>query len=280
VSLPDAFFVPAGDGRFAATEHARGPWSAAHQHAGPPSALLARAFEQAVADDPELQISRLTIELMAPVPLATLDVAATVFRAGRKVRRLDATLSADGRAVARASALVVRKAPRDLGPVALDPHEPPPPPEQGTPFKFPVFHASGVGYDTAVDARRVRGGYPKNPTTVWIRSRVALVDGEAPSPLQRVMIAADSGNGVAVVLDPRRYTFMNADLTVYLHRLPEGEWVCLDAVTAVVPGGVGLATSRLFDARGAIGWGLQGLVVEVRDSGCEYGESTEPARER
>jgi len=266
LSLPDAFFVPAGDGRFSATDQARGPWSADHLHAGPPSALLARAFERAVADEPELQIARLTVELMAPVPLATLEVAATVFRAGRKVRRLDATLAADGRAIARASALVVRAAPRDLPPVALDPHEPPPPPEQGTPFKFPVFHREGIGYDTAVDARCVRGGYPTNPTTVWIRSRVALVHGERPSPLQRVMIAADSGNGIAVVLDPRRYTFMNADLTVYLHRLPEGEWVCLDAVTAVVPGGVGLATSRLFDVRGAIGWSMQGLVVEGRDS--------------
>jgi hypothetical protein len=267
VSPPDAFFVPAGDGRFTATEHARGPWSAEHQHAGPPSALIARAFEHAVADDPGLQISRVTIELLAPVPLATLDVAASVYRAGRKVRRLDATLSAAGRPIARASALAVRTAPGDLAPVALDPHEPPPPPERGTPFTFPVFHASGVGYATAVDARCVRGGYPKNPTTVWIRARVALVDGEPPSPLQRVMIAADSGNGVAVVLDPRRYTFMNADLTVYLHRLPEGEWVCLDAVTAAVPGGVGVATSRLFDARGALGWALQGLVVEARDSG-------------
>jgi hypothetical protein len=263
LSLPDAFFVPGGDGRFTATGHARGPWSADHQHAGPPSALLARAVERAVADDPELQIARLTVELMAPVPLATLDVAATVFRAGRKVRRLDATLAAGGRPIARASALVVRTAPRTVPPVALDPHEAPAPPEEGSPFKFPVFHAD-VGYGTAVDARRVRGGYPRNPTTVWIRSRVALVEGEPLSPLQRVMIAADSGNGVAVVLDPRRYTFVNADLTVYLHRLPEDEWVCLDAVTAAPPGGVGLATSRLFDRHGPIGWGLQGLVIEPR----------------
>jgi len=126
-----------------------------------------------------------------------------------------------------------------------------------------VFSAD-VGYGTAVETRCVRGGYGHNPTTVWIRTRVALVDGEVPSPLQRVMIAADSGNGVAVVLDPTRYTFVNADLTVYLHRPPEGEWVCLDAVTAPEPNGVGLATSRLFDRRGQIGWGNQALVVTRR----------------
>jgi acyl-CoA thioesterase len=79
-----------------------------------------------------------------------------------------------------------------------------------------------------------------------------------------VMIAADSGNGVAVVLDPERFTFVNADLTVYLHRPLEGEWVCLEAVTTPEPTGIGLTKSRLFDPRGSIGYGLQALVVEAR----------------
>src|SRR5262249_60709561 len=40
-----AFFLPDGDDRFVATEHGRGPWRLGHLHAGPPSALLARAIE-------------------------------------------------------------------------------------------------------------------------------------------------------------------------------------------------------------------------------------------
>jgi hypothetical protein len=259
---PDAFFVPDGD-RFLSTEHARGPWSPDHQHAGPPAALLARAIERATGDDPGFQVLRITVELMAPVPLATLAVATRVLRAGRRVRRLEATLVAGGREFARAAALAVRGEGVALPPVAPDPHEPPRPPEDGTPWSFPVFKAA-VGYGTAVDARRVRGGYLENPTTVWIRSRVALVAGESPTPLQRVMIAADSGNGIAVVLDPAVFTFVNADLTVYLHRPPVDEWVGLEAVTAPEPSGVGLTTSRLFDRRGAIGWSLQGLVLEAR----------------
>jgi hypothetical protein len=99
---------------------------------------------------------------------------------------------------------------------------------------------------------------------VWIRARVPLVLGEAPSPLQRVMIAADSGNGVAVVLDPARYTFINADLTVYLHRPPVGEWLCLDALTLPERSGVGVSQSRLWDRHGPLGWALQSLVVEAR----------------
>ena len=260
---PEAFFVPDGE-RFAATEYTRGPWSPAHQHAGPPSALLARAVEHAIADDPAFQVARLTVELLAPVPIATVAIAISVLRAGRKVRRIDATMAAGDRAIARATGLAIRTESLDLAPVALDPHEAMPPPEAGAPHRLAVS-TGDVGYLTAVETRRVRGGYGVNPTAVWFRSRVALVAGEAPSPLQRVMIAADSGNGVAVVLDPRRFTFVNADLTVYVHRLPEGEWVCLEAVTAPEPTGIGLTTSRLFDQRGPIGWSLQGLVVQRRE---------------
>lgn len=259
---PDAFFVPDGD-HFLSTEHTRGPWSAAHQHAGPPSALMARALERAVADEPAFQVVRLTVELMAPVPIAPLAVTTAVLRAGRRVRRLEATLAVEGRPVARATAMALRTEPLAVPPVALDPHEPPAPPEAGRPWSFPVFKAD-VGYGTAVEALVVRGGYLVNPTAVWIRSRVALVAGEAPSPLQRVMIAADSGNGIAVVLDPTAFTFVNADLTVYLHRPPVDEWVCLHSVTAPEASGVGLTSSRLFDRRGPIGWSLQGLVVETR----------------
>jgi hypothetical protein len=263
MTVPEAFFVPDGDDRFVATEHSRGPWSREHQHAGPPSALLARAIERAVAGDAVI-VTRLTVELVAPVPIGRLEVVTSTLRAGRTVRRLEATLGADGRVMARASALVTRTTSVAFPPVKPEPRDPLPPPETGEPFRFPVFEAQAIGYQTSVDAQRVRGGFGQNPTAVWIRARVPLVLGEAISPLQRVMIAADSGNGVAVVLDPTRYTFINADLTVYLHRPPAGEWVGLDSVTLPEPTGVGVSHSRLWDLAGPFGWALQSLVVEAR----------------
>jgi len=263
MSNPDAFFLPDGNDRFVATEHGRGPWSPDHQHAGPPSALLARAIERAAAGGPAI-VTRLTVELFAPVPIGALEVTTSTLRAGRVVRRQEATLAAGGRVLARASGLAIRVQAVDFPPVKPEPRDPPPPPESGTPFAFPVFHGNAIGYQTAVDARIVRGGYGQNPTTVWIRARVPLVLGEAPSPLARTMIAADSGNGVAVVLDPTRYTFINADLTVALHRRPAGEWVCLDSVTLPEPTGVGVTRSRLWDLDGPFGWALQSLVIEAR----------------
>ncbi len=61
----------------------------------------------------------------------------------------------------------------------------------------------------------------------WLRLRGQLVAGEAPSPAQRVAVAADAINGVGFALDIARWTFVNADLTVYLHRELEGEYVRL-----------------------------------------------------
>ena len=54
---------------------------------------------------------------------------------------------------------------------------------------------------------------------------------------------------------------INPDLVVALHRLPEGEWVCLDAFTANEPSGVGVARSRLWDQTGPLGWSVQTLLL-------------------
>jgi hypothetical protein len=105
------------------------------------------------------------------------------------------------------------------------------------------------------------------PARVWMRMRVPLVAGEEPTPLQRVLAAADSGNGVSAALDWRSYLFINVDLSVHLHRLPSGEWVCLDAVTLPERNGIGLADTALHDEHGPIGRALQTLLVDRRRGG-------------
>ena len=103
-----------------------------------------------------------------------------------------------------------------------------------------------VGYHTAMEVRFVEGGFvDPGPARAWMRMRHPLVEGEAPDPLDRVLVAADSGNGVSAPLDYRRYIFINTDLTVNLRRLPAGEWVCLDAVTYPERSGIGLSDSAL-----------------------------------
>ncbi len=114
--------------------------------------------------------------------------------------------------------------------------------------------------------RSVGGGFLEpGPATVWMRMGCELVAGEEPTPLQRTLVAADVGNGISAVLDWRRYLFINVDLSVHLERMPEGEWVCVDAVTLPQRNGVGTAESVLYDERGRIGRAAQALLIAERD---------------
>lgn len=257
----EAFFEPAGEG-FAATELTRGPWSPDHQHAGPPAALLARAVEAALPPDTPMQVVRMTLEILRPVPIAELTVTTGTVHSGRKLRLLEAELQGGGKTLIRTRALAIRTADVPV-PQAPDRGEPPVAPDAAEAFQFPFFSAD-TGYHTAMEVRIARGEFGRGPVAGWMRMRVPLVAGETPSPLQRVMTAADSGNGLSLVLDTRRHTFMNPDLTVYLHRPPAGEWVCLDAVTTPQSQGIGIADTRLYDLHGPIGRSVQSLIIQPR----------------
>src|SRR5918997_827416 len=145
--------------------------------------------------------------------------------------------------------------------VARVPRLPGPAVARTEPF-FPTGQA--VGYHTAMEVRFVAGSFLElGPATAWMRMRHPLVPGEPPSPLCRVLVAADSGNGVSGSLDFRRWRFINPDLTVYLLRLPAGEWVALEAATTAAAG-IGLADTTLHDEQGPIGRGTQALFVDRR----------------
>ncbi len=163
----------------------------------------------------------------------------------------------------RASAWRLRSTALEL-PGAVAQRPPPPGPEQGqrTQF-FPT--GQEVGYHTAMQWRSLRGGFVElGPATVWLRMRQPLLEGEQPSALQRTMVSADVGNGISAVLDWRRFLFINVDLTVHLERMPEGEWICVDAKTVPQPNGIGTAESVLSDRRGRIGRVAQTLLINAR----------------
>jgi hypothetical protein len=258
-----ALFLPDGD-RFVPTDLTRGPWSREAQHGGPPAALLARTIDR-VPGGEDMMVARLTVELVRPVPVTPLVVTARPTRPGRKVQLIEASLCAGDVEVARATALRIRIAALPL-PACADAANAPLPPEAGISSQPPwadaisyrSFHRDGVEH------RFVGGSFEQpGPATDWIRLRVPLVAGEPTTPLARVAAAADFGNGISWTL-PRTdgYVFINPDLTIYLHRLPTDDWVCLDAVTWVQPHGVGLAESRLWDRHGPIGRSLQSLLLD------------------
>lgn len=261
VASKDAFFHRDGDA-FVATELTRGPWSPDHQHGGPPAALLGRAIESC---EPRAgsRISRITFEILRPIPIDRFEVAVRMARPGRSVELLEAELSHGGEPVMLARAWRIRTQ-ADVAPEVLADADPPAAPGGAaeTPF-FPG--APPVGYHSAMEVRFVEGRWTEQgPAAAWFRIRGTLVAGEPLSPLTRVLAAADSANGISASLDFGKHLFINPDLTVQLHRYPEGEWVCLDAVTRIAPDGIGSSDAALWDERGRIGRVAQSLFVSGR----------------
>jgi hypothetical protein len=258
--LPDAFYLPLGDGRFQPTEHTAGPWTPEAQHFGPPSALLVHALEQVPAQR-ETQLARVTVEILGPAPLTELRTRARLERPGRSVELLTAELASGERTVARATAW--RIATSDTSEIVAGAAAALPSPEDAPPAGWPEGWSGG--YLHAMEWRAVAGGLDvPGAATVWARQHVALVDGEKPSALQRLFTVADSGNGVSNRLDPRRWWFINSELTVHVQRPPEGDWIGLDATTILGPHGIGTATSTLHDTGGQVGIGAQALLVRPR----------------
>ncbi len=254
------------NGAYASTGLTRGPWHPDHQHAGPPIALVARSIERAAAALDLTHVARLTANLLRPIPIAEIAVEVETEYAGRNVAHFSARLNAGGKEVARFTAVAQREAelilPRDLPghPLPRAPRSV----EESPAARFP-FAIKVIGYQDLIESRIAAGVFFRGPSAVWFRMRYPLVAGEEPSALQRVAVAADSGNGISAILDFRDYVFVNSDLTINLLRKPEGEWVCIDARTLLGKNGGGLAEARIFDVLGLVGRSTQSLAVRLRE---------------
>lgn len=266
LAVPASAYVARENGACASTDLTRGPWHPDHQHGGPPIALIARSIERAAAALGLPHIARLTANLLRPVPIDELTVQVLTEYAGRNVAHFSARMHAGGKEVVRCTAVAQREAALDLPP-NLAGHPLPQAPrsvEQSPAERFP-FSTKTIGYQDLIESRIAEGAMFRGPSAVWFRMRYPLVAGEVPSALQRVAVAADSGNGISAILDFRSYIFVNSDLTINLLRRAEGEWICIDARTLLGPDGGGLAEGRIFDARGLIGRSTQSLAIRRRD---------------
>lgn len=265
--IDGAFYVPdgrTGNGRerLRSTSATGGPWSPTAQHGGPPAALLGRALED-LEPDTDRVLGRFAMDLLGPVPVGPVSVAARVLRPGRSVSLREAVLYDEtpgprqGRPVATGRAWAFPRS--TSGPVTAG-TAPAPGPDAGRHEDPPGgWHR---GYLDAIEWRWLEGsiGEPGRGL-VWMRPRLSLVAGEEMTPWQRLLCCVDSASGVSAALDTAAWAFQNTELTVHVVRPPVGEWVLLDAVTELAGSAVGLATSRISDASGLVGRSSQALLV-------------------
>ncbi|KAB7740233.1 thioesterase family protein [Parvibaculum sedimenti] len=246
------------------TAHAAGPWDPSMQHGGAPSALVAWVVENIPTAAP-MQVARMTIDLLRPVPIAPLEIRSEVVREGKKIQLCGVSLFAGGKECVRASALKIRVADYpELNGVA-EAAASLPSPAESAPIEEVVRRSSG--FISGVEVRNAIGNFGLlsggGPAACWFRSVRPIVAGEANTPLMRAALTSDFCNGVSSVLD-RGWTFLNGDLSINFARMPVGEWIALDAETWIDERGVGIAAGKLADERGYFGRAVQSLVVEKR----------------
>ena len=247
----EASFTPDGD-RLVPSERARSPWSAEMVNGHHVGGLVAWGVQR---DDPDpgFQVSRLTVDMVRPVPMRPLRVLARRVRDGRRLRAVDVSVVDDDVEVARGSALLLRRSEHPDGePWAPEPWDVPPPEAiEGATGGTMSFEIRPIG-----DWNRGRG-------RVWLRERVEFVAGEPLTPLLRAALMADFANPLGNS-GPDGLEFINADVTLYLARDPLGEWIGMESGGHVGAEGVGVGTSWMYDREGRIGHCVAAALADPR----------------
>lgn len=241
----DALFLPTG--------LARSPWDPKAIAGGPVSALLATGAEDKDLDD-HFEIARFQVDIFGKVPHQPLRMTREALRDGRQTKLHRITMLADGKPVAQAHVLRVRRLETPVFPV---PHDYP------APHSVPEHDAPrGARMGGAITLRRVLGG-PGIPGRgiSWLSTVGEVVGGETPSSFVKACLFADFGNGFGNATDAGEWSYANLDITIQFLRMPVGDWFLLDAETHMAGNGHGTARNIFADEQGVYARGFQTIFV-------------------
>lgn len=214
------------------------------------SGLVAATVERDHGDV-AYQPARLTVDMFRAAPLVPLQVTTTVIRRGHRVRVIDASVcDQKGVELVRGSVVQLRRG------------ETPP----GAVWVAPEWEPAAPGSLTAVRPRR--DGWPpwdmrRAGRDAWIRELGPFIGDEPLTPFVRAALAADAVNGSSNSGD-RGLGYINADLTLYLARLPVGEWIGLQVTGHGNDSGIAFGTASVYDVDGRIGHVALSAVADTR----------------
>lgn len=250
--------------KFSATDMVRSTWSDKIQHGGPVSALLVRGLERCAQRD-DTRLVRVVVDLLGPVPAdGAFWINSRIERSGKQIELVSTEMLARGpdgpRAVARASGWRLQTL--DTAGLLHAPAAPMRPLSEAR--NRDMTRDWATNYVHSVDWRWLTELGVPGPGESWLAPKVGLVAGEDLTPMQRLFTVADCANGLGSKIDIRKYTFLNTDLAVHLHRIPTGEWTGIRAETNYGPDGIGVTLGTLFDQTGPVGAIQQSVLVRPR----------------
>lgn len=242
---------------FLPTSLAGSPWHPDVLHGGAPAGLLAFCLEREV-EGSGLQPAKLSIDLLRPVPKASLSVKVRTLRKGKRILLLAATLQAGDSVVAEATCLFIKPQMITLPEFAYreTPSIEPPHGVQEVSFRDILFGSSGdlpPGLHTTIQLRPVTTLNERGRGIAWVALPVSIVSGHSNTPFMLAALAADFGNGVGQLRLGENMGTINVDIILQLSRLPDGDWIGIDSVALMDEMGIGQVTTTLHDIHGRIG---------------------------
>lgn len=255
----DHYYVALGDGRYEPTRHCQGAWSEHEQHMAAVTGLVVHALERH-DPRPDLQWSRLSFDILGMLPVATTSLRTRTLRPGRTIELVEAVASAGGRDVVSLRAWRLTRG--DTTAVAASEAAPMP-----DPLSVPVWdgmHRWGGNFLRTLEFRADQARLRPGRGQAWVRTATPLVAGEESTDFARWCGMLDVANGTVARQEPTDWLYPNVDLTLHLHREPQGPWVGLDTRVSWGPTGIGQSSSDVHDELGPVGSLEQSLTLRPR----------------
>ena len=258
------------------TSSARGPWDPDSLHGRVISGLI--AYESELIDEPQelcgFQVSRITVDLFRQPPMLPLKVDSEIVRSGRRIRVVDVRINADiprkgPTDIARGSVIMLRKGQNAPGKIWSPdkwiynaPSEDIPfPGDDGTETDNSIWQTQET--DGTSRKRTIGGTDGTHPRRAWIRETHNLVGNEPPTPLVRVAQVADVANPFANS-GTQGLNYLNADISLYLHRNPVGSWIGTEGFYHHADEGISVGTIALYDKKGRVGTSTVCGLAQIR----------------
>lgn len=265
--MSEGLFFQQDEHVFLPTDNAVGPWNPGLLHGGATAGLIAYLLENHQPEDNK-QYSRITLDMFRPVPKEALTTSTRTVRTGKKISVVETCILANGKEVAKATGLKIQQTALQVPDSAQLPGCSFPGPEMletvsmmGGGNTDSAQRPAGLNY--TLEVKRISGFDGQGKGTAWFKAPVPVVAGQAMTPFTHLGVLSDFGNGLAQLFIPGTAGSINADISLYINRLPKSEWIALDSQAVMSDAGIGRVTTTLYDEAGAIGSVVQLTMAQV-----------------
>ncbi|MGH1372087.1 MAG: acyl-CoA thioesterase domain-containing protein [Cellvibrionaceae bacterium] len=269
LSETEDYFFNQDDDVFTPQAAAGSPWSNTMQHGGPVNAMITMPIEK-IAEEICMDVTRLTIDILKPVPMKPVKVKSHFLRKGGKMAVVDTVMTVEGSDEPVASGrAVLLKAQQGLSPV-FDVAASLPETRDSIASEpwIPKEMAAGLppGLHNLI---RFHPSTNKERPVFWINGDANMLQGRAMTSLEQCATTADMTTVLAArmrvlqegIASPAAMGLMNTNTTIHFSRPPVGEWFAFTDHFIEVTDGYGIAECAIYDEQGCIGRVAQNLIV-------------------